>query len=156
MRFSRRLAVVAAAWGAGVAQAIELPLGEGTVLRFADVREGVAAITQARRLYSANEPLRSPGPAANRARRQRTRNFWRSWPSTCCPGTTDDIAAHSADRRHCDSKLRPWKLRLPPVVLLVKTSGREEAGAAYCRGPAIVLPQNMIDGAAALGKSLAA
>ena len=30
-----------------------------------------------------------------------------------------------------------------PVVLLVKTTGEEESQAAYCRGPAIVLPPRM-------------
>jgi hypothetical protein len=43
-------------------------------------------------------------------------------------------------------KATPWKLKLPAVVPLVKTTGREEGGAAYCRGPAIVLPQNLVDG----------
>ena len=28
-----------------------------------------------------------------------------------------------------------WKLDLPPEVLLLKTTGREEGSAAYCRGP---------------------
>ena len=41
------------------------------------------------------------------------------------------------------TKIEAWKLNLPPVVLLVKTSGQEE-GVAYCRGPAIVLPRNVL------------
>ena len=42
-------------------------------------------------------------------------------------------------------RLDRWKLPLPKTVLLVKTTGKEESGAAYCRANAIVLPQNMID-----------
>ena len=45
-------------------------------------------------------------------------------------------------------KLAPLKLSLPPVIRLVKTTGREEGAAAYCRGASIVLPQNMVDAGA--------
>lgn len=34
------------------------------------------------------------------------------------------------------------KLRWPETILLVKTTGREEANAAYTRGAAIILPEN--------------
>ncbi|HEY4229711.1 MAG TPA: hypothetical protein VGO79_06045 [Thermoanaerobaculia bacterium] len=37
-------------------------------------------------------------------------------------------------------------LGLPPVVLFVKTTGVEEGRAAYCRGAAVILPQNVIGG----------
>lgn len=39
-------------------------------------------------------------------------------------------------RRQAD----PWQLALPSEVVFVKTTGREEGGAAYCRGAAVVLP----------------
>ena len=35
-----------------------------------------------------------------------------------------------------------WKLDLPAEVLLLKTTGREEGRAAYCRGAAVILPQS--------------
>jgi hypothetical protein len=41
-------------------------------------------------------------------------------------------------------RLREFDLRLPERVAIVRTTGKEEAGAAYCRGPAIILPQNML------------
>jgi hypothetical protein len=37
-----------------------------------------------------------------------------------------------------------WKVPLPRDVWLVKTTGLEEGRAAYCRGPAVVLPENVI------------
>jgi hypothetical protein len=37
-------------------------------------------------------------------------------------------------------RLKECKLKLPPKVFIIRTTGQEEAGAAYCRGPAIVLP----------------
>ena len=41
--------------------------------------------------------------------------------------------------------LAPWNLPLPARVLLVKTSGREENGAAYCRGKCVVLSRRVIN-----------
>jgi len=41
-------------------------------------------------------------------------------------------------------KTARWKLDLPPEVVFVKTTGREEGRAAYCRGAAVVLPQAYI------------
>jgi hypothetical protein len=38
-------------------------------------------------------------------------------------------------------KTAAWKLDLPAEILFVKTTGREEGGAAYCRGAAVVLPE---------------
>ena len=44
-----------------------------------------------------------------------------------------------------------WKLDLPPEVLFLKTTGREEGRAAYCRGAAVILPQSYVaKGGAAL------
>lgn len=42
--------------------------------------------------------------------------------------------------------LREMNLPFPQKVQLVKTTGREEGGAAYTRGTAVVLPQRMVDG----------
>jgi hypothetical protein len=53
------------------------------------------------------------------------------------------------------TKLKPkvaaLKLALPPVIRLIKTTGKEEGAAAYCRGASIILPEKML----AEGPSLA-
>jgi hypothetical protein len=41
-------------------------------------------------------------------------------------------------------KLARYRLRLPPQVLLIKTTGKEEADAAYTRAHAIVLPAKVL------------
>jgi len=43
------------------------------------------------------------------------------------------------------SKLDQYSLKFPKKVSIVKTTGREEGNAAYCRGNAIVLPQSLIN-----------
>ena len=39
-----------------------------------------------------------------------------------------------------EQKCRPYILPLPEQILFVKTDGKEEGGAAYCRGNLVVLP----------------
>ncbi len=41
-------------------------------------------------------------------------------------------------------KLKRFNLKLPPTILLIKTTGAEEGNAAYIRRNAIVLPQKLI------------
>ena len=38
------------------------------------------------------------------------------------------------------------KLMLPPVITVIQTTGKEEGGAAYCRGNSIILPKNVVEG----------
>jgi hypothetical protein len=42
------------------------------------------------------------------------------------------------------NQLKPFELKLPQKILLIKTTGQEEGGAAYSRPNAIVIPQNML------------
>ncbi len=42
-------------------------------------------------------------------------------------------------------RFRDYDLTFPPKILLIKTTGKEEGGVAYCRDNAIVLPQNLLD-----------
>ena len=41
-------------------------------------------------------------------------------------------------------RLEEYDLNLPSEIFLIKTTGKEEGGAAYCRGNAISLPQNTL------------
>ncbi len=46
--------------------------------------------------------------------------------------------------QNVSNRLENFDLNLPPMVFFIKTTGKEEGGAAYCRGNAIVLPQNLL------------
>ena len=46
------------------------------------------------------------------------------------------------------SRLRALTLHIPPQVLLVKTTGNEEAQTAYTRSYAIIVPQRYLSGSA--------
>jgi hypothetical protein len=41
-------------------------------------------------------------------------------------------------------RLAPFSIPQPKEILFIRTTGREEAGAAYCRGPAIVIPAALL------------
>ena len=42
-------------------------------------------------------------------------------------------------------RLKDYDLNLPAKILLIKTTGKEEGDAAYCRDNAIILPQNLLN-----------
>ncbi len=143
-RSARGMALLAACCGLRAAQAaVELPLTDGSVLRFAEIDEGAQALAKRddyilqlspfdRQVRLRAERAVSPDEFAAFAA-----SHVRSWRA-------DEIEKLTPLVAQLRQKLQPWKLPLPERVLLVKTSGREESGAAYCRGPAIVLPEAMV------------
>jgi len=48
--------------------------------------------------------------------------------------------------RSLREKTSGFRYQLPSTITIIKTTGNEEAGAAYCRGNAIVFPANMLNG----------
>jgi hypothetical protein len=146
-RFSVRLvcAGVAAVCASTVLAGTEIPLGPGTVVRFADVAEGVAALTRRDDYIQRLSPFdRQVRPRTDRD--VSTEELLAFIGRNVAPWSDAEIQKLTPLVEELAKKAAPWKLPLPPVVLLVKTTGLEEGRAAYCRGPAIVLPQNMIDG----------
>jgi hypothetical protein len=124
--------------------AAEVRLTEGTILRFADVREGAQALTRR------DDYIRQLSPFDRQVRLKTDRDVSEEEllafvARNVLPWSENDIARLTALVEELAVKLAAWKLKLPPVVLLVKTTGQEEGGAAYCRGAAIVLPGSMVD-----------
>lgn len=125
--------------------AVELPIAEGTVVRFADVPEGVAALSvrddYLRQLspFDLQVRTRTPQPVSEQ-------EFVAFLGKHVIPWTERDVETLRPLVEDVARKIAPWKLPLPSVILLVKTTGGEEGAAAYCRGPAIILPRNMVEG----------
>jgi hypothetical protein len=116
---------------------------KNTLIRFADVREGVRALTRH------DEYIKQMSPFDRQVRLQTDREvsdqeLLAFIGQHVIPWTDDDIQLLTPVLTAMAKKLEPWTLNLPPDVLLVKTTGREEGRAAYCRGAAIVVPENMI------------
>jgi hypothetical protein len=159
MREARRLSLAllctaAAAVGASRAiAATEMPFTAGTVVRFADVGEGIAALTRRDDYITRLSPFdRQVRPRTDRDVSEA--ELLAFIGRNVAPWSGAEIEKLTPLLAELAKKAAPWKLPLPPVVLLVKTTGLEEGGAAYCRGPAIVLPQNMVDGPASRLKNI--
>ena len=141
----RCLAVVGAWSGFSTALGVDIPLAEGTVLRFAEVRDGVDALVRR------DEFVKQLSPFDRQVRLRTDRDVTEEdllahIPRHVLPWTSEDVQKLTPLIESLARKLAPWKLALPGVLLLVKTDGREDASAAYCRGAAIVLPENMLGG----------
>ncbi len=144
-RSVRYLAVAVACCGASAAMAVDVPLTAGTVIRFADVRDGVEALTRRDAYIQQMSPFdRQVRPKT--ARDVSEQELLAFLARHVLAWNAEEIDKLTPLIEALGRKLASWKLQLPPVVLLVKTTGQEEGGAAYCRGAAIVLPQAMIDG----------
>src|SRR5262249_33078534 len=128
---------------APAAWAVDLPLTEGVKLRLAEVRDGARVLTQR------DDYIRQLSPFDRQGRLQtdRTGSEQEVLGSTAThvrPWSEADVEKLRPIAARVGQKLAAWKLPLPETILLVKTDGREEGGAAYCRGAAIVLPENML------------
>ena len=121
----------------------EIPLAPGATLRFATVGEGRAVLAASDQYTQAMSPfdravrMRTRQPTTERQYLDFVAGHVRPWSAAEKQAA---IAVADAAR----AKLTPWRLAFPPVVVLVKTSGQEEGGAAYCRANAIVFPERIL------------
>jgi len=61
------------------------------------------------------------------------------------PWEADEIEKLTAISIAVAGMLADYELPFPGEVLLIKTTGKEEGGAAYCRQNAVILPQSYVD-----------
>ena len=61
------------------------------------------------------------------------------------PWTDGEISKLTGIIGSIRQKLGPFSIPFPKTVWLVKTTGDEEGGAAYCRSTAVVLPQAIVN-----------
>lgn len=121
----------------------ELPLHGDTVLKFATVEEGRAALTKedvyvrAQSRYDRQSRLGTDQDVTDE-------EYFRFVAAAVEPWSEPEVEALTATVESVRKRLAPYKLVLPPQVLLVRTSGKEEGNAAYCRGNAIVLPARLV------------
>src|SRR5205085_4475344 len=58
--------------------------------------------------------------------------------------TASEIDELRESIKACHELLAKWKLPLPRSIPLIKTTGKEEGGAAYTRRAAVILPESML------------
>ena len=136
------LALLAASIACSPSAAVEVPLHGDSVIRFADVDEGIRVLTERDRFVASLSPfdrqvrVRSDKEVPEDVYLEFVGKQVVAWEA----GQIEKLSPIVATVRR---ELAPFKLDFPPTVLLVQTTGREESGAAYCRGNAVVLPRNM-------------
>lgn len=138
--------LVAACVALGAAAAVaesSVPLGPASVLEWATVDEGAALLGNddefTRRMSAIDRQarLRSGVPVGDPQYRAFAARAVLAWTEAEQRLVTEALEGLSA-------RLEACHIVLPPRVLLVKTSGDEEGGAAYTRGSAVVLPRRVL------------
>ncbi len=141
----RGLTLVVGCFQLSASLAVDIPLTQDTVVRFAGVNEGIDALTVRDDFINAMSPF-DRQVRLKTDRDISTEELLAFIPRHVLPWTSDEVDRLTPLVESLAKKLPAWKLHLPSVVLLVKTDGQEDANAAYCRGAAIVLPTRMIHG----------
>ena len=129
--------------GAGLLLAEEeaggFKLHPGTVVRFSSVEQG------RRILGSRDEYLAALSPFDRSARLKTAaavdeKSFIKFITGEVLPWSEEETSTITRSLQAVSARLAGLKLSFPREIHLVKTSGKEEGGAAYCRGSAVVLP----------------
>ena len=121
----------------------ELPLTAETAVRFADVSEGTAALTakdefvKALSRFDLQSRLRTSDEVTIEAWQRFAAGEVREWNDRERKVVSDSVA-------RLRERLGRHRLPLPKTILLIHTTGREEADAAYTRGAAIILPDKVL------------
>lgn len=121
----------------------DLPLLGETRLRFASLEDGQAAMiadddfVRSLSRFDLQVRLQSAEPVTLDQWRDFAKAEVRAWEPAQIERVTESI-------ERLRTRLSKLKLPLPDVVLLVRTTGKEESGAAYTRGTAIVLPDKVL------------
>jgi hypothetical protein len=130
-------------------------LGKGSALAFASLEQGRGVLTSRDEFVERMSPF-------DRAARMKTdrdvseREYLEFAGSNALEWTDEEKQKIGSAFATIQAKLAALQLPLPETVLLVKTTGREEGGAAYTRANAIVLPQgNLKNSIADLSAKLA-
>ena len=137
------LALLAASIACSPSEAVEVPLHGNSVIRFADVDEGIRTLTERDRFVASLSPF---------DRQVRLKSAKEVPEDVFLEFVGQQVVAWEAEQIEklapivsaVRKKLASFKLDFPKTVLLIQTTGREESGAAYCRGNAVVLPRNMV------------
>jgi hypothetical protein len=132
----------------------EVPLHGDAVIRFATVEEG-------RELLATPDAFtKQLGPLELQIRLATDKpvtadDYIKHVTGEVLPWTDAEMKTMTAVIASLRERLAGLSLSLPKQILLVQMSGRDESGAAYTRGDAIMLPQNKLGDARGLESLLA-
>jgi hypothetical protein len=122
----------------------DVPLTENSVVRFVSTEEGRQilaaddAFTASLSRFDLQCRLKTDKPV--------TLADWKAFAAQHVrPWEAPDVATVTASLERLTRRLARFRLPLPPVIRLIRTTGDEEAGAAYTRGNTIILPSKVLN-----------
>lgn len=118
-------------------------LNDQTVVVFATVEDGKKILGQKDDFVSRMSPF-------DRAARMKTdkavseKEYLSFVNRNILPWDKDEVAKLETTLKGINRKLSELSLNFPKTIYIIKTTGKEEGGAAYTRSNAIVLPKSML------------
>lgn len=125
------------------AEPTEVRLSERTVIRFASPEEGREAIAKPDAFTAALSKF-DLQCRLKTDQELKTADLLKLYADNVTAWPEEEVALVTTAIEFVRGRIADFKIPQPTTILLIRTTGKEEAGAAYCRGPAIVLPANMI------------
>jgi len=120
-----------------------IPLFPGCELAFASVEEGAAILGAEDEFILRTSPF--DRQARLRTDRPVSREEHRAFAARCVlPWSPEERGRVAEAVAGLGARLAALEVPLPPRIMLVKTSGDEEGGAAYTRGTAVMLPTAVV------------
>ncbi len=129
--------------GASEGQGQEIALQRGTIVRFASVEEGAAVLSQ-EDVYTRNLSQFDLHARLNTVENVTSDDLRRFAAAQVEPWKDEEVKTLQSCLASLRRRLQDFVPLFPETVLLIKTTGREEGEAAYCRQNAIVLPRAML------------
>lgn len=140
MRYRTLMSMLFSVLCCASAIAVEIPLHTGSIARFATVDEGATAITK--RDHFLNSLSRFDLQSRLQTDREVTvDDLLKFTAKEVVAWEKDEVEKVTAAIQSIRARLEGFRPLFPKTVLLVKTTGKEEGNAAYCRGNAVVLPK---------------
>ncbi len=120
-----------------------IPLTEGALAHFATVEEARSVLSNRDDFAQAVSPF--DRQARLQAAEPVSLDYWLAFNAAQAkPWSEEEQAKVSTALAKLRPKLEKYRLPLPEQILLVRTTGKEEAGAAYTRQTAIILPDGVL------------
>ena len=120
-----------------------VPLTPATVVRFASADEG-------REIQAADDSFSASLSRFDRQSRMKAAADvsladWKQFVVKICRDwTPEEIEQVRKALARLSKRLSTYRLPLPPVICIVRTTGEEESNAAYTRGKAIMIPNKVM------------
>ena len=120
-----------------------VPLHRKSVIKFASQKEAAQLLSKRDRFIRAMSPFDRHSRLRNETADEAAVLELAS--SSAIPWSDADVQKLTKVIASARKKLMNYKIPFPETVVLIQTNGKEEGGAAYCRGNAVILPKQRVE-----------